>query len=79
MVPLRLRAIEGSGVCATGAIEESVMDITHVFDLLQRGTLARKQSATAMNARSSRSHAIFTLTLEQDKSLAMVGSGDEAG
>ena len=32
---------------------------------LEQGSASRATGATAMNSRSSRSHAIFTITLEQ--------------
>jgi hypothetical protein len=35
--------------------------------LLERGSAARATGATLMNEASSRSHAIFTLTLEQHR------------
>ena len=45
-----------------------------------QGTRARATAATGMNQRSSRSHAIFTITLEQRRRLAGgAAAGDESG
>lgn len=61
--PLPLRILEGSGVCAVGATEFRVTNKDQIYDILNIGTSHRSQEATAMNARSSRSHAIFTIQL----------------
>ena len=45
-----------------------------------QGTRARATAATGMNQRSSRSHAIFTITLEQRRRLSQESrEGDESG
>ncbi len=52
-----------------------------------QGSRCRATASTSMNARSSRSHAIFTITLEQRRSPASPagrpsrdgGGGDESG
>ena len=38
---------------------------TDMVRCLEQGSASRSTGATAMNSRSSRSHAIFTITLEQ--------------
>ncbi|CAM9140129.1 unnamed protein product [Chrysoparadoxa australica] len=55
-----------------GAKEEQVSDAEGMLMLLERGSLCRTTGSTLMNAHSSRSHAIFTVLLEQR-------IGDEAG
>jgi kinesin family protein 4/21/27 len=40
--------------------------------VLEQGTLGRATASTNMNANSSRSHAIFTITLEQRKKPVML-------
>ena len=40
-----------------------------------QGSLLRATAATGMNKRSSRSHAIFTITLEQRRTLAASAGG----
>ncbi|XP_037088371.1 chromosome-associated kinesin KIF4A-like, partial [Pollicipes pollicipes] len=56
---------DGKGVKVTGLTEVPVSDVTQTIACLERGGLCRVTGATAMNMRSSRSHAIFTVTLEQ--------------
>lgn len=60
-----LREAESGAVQVTGAIEELVQDADECLRLLERGTLARTTGSTLMNAQSSRSHAIFTVTMVQ--------------
>ena len=47
--------------------EEEVSSPEELLSVLQRGTLCRTTGSTDMNATSSRSHAIFTVTLRQEK------------
>jgi len=44
-----------------------------------QGSLLRATAATGMNKRSSRSHAIFTITLEQRRCLPAPSGGGGAG
>ena len=48
-----------------GATEETVKSPQDMLALLERGTLCRTTGSTDMNTHSSRSHAIFTIVLEQ--------------
>lgn len=48
-----------------GANEEGVSSYEEMLACLDRGTVCRSVGSTSMNAVSSRSHAIFTVTLEQ--------------
>ncbi|EGF83831.1 hypothetical protein BATDEDRAFT_8409, partial [Batrachochytrium dendrobatidis JAM81] len=52
--------------------EEVVNSPDELLSLLQRGTMCRTTASTDMNASSSRSHAIFTMTLRQEKSSVIV-------
>ncbi|KAI8901006.1 P-loop containing nucleoside triphosphate hydrolase protein [Globomyces pollinis-pini] len=45
--------------------EETVQSTAEILSILQRGSLCRTTGSTDMNATSSRSHAIFTVTLRQ--------------
>ncbi|KAL4115771.1 hypothetical protein PRIC2_012777 [Phytophthora ramorum] len=56
---------ENGEVQVTGASEVEVGDSDECSRLLERGTLCRTTGSTLMNAHSSRSHAIFTLTMVQ--------------
>ncbi|GMF15466.1 unnamed protein product [Phytophthora lilii] len=60
-----LREAEGGEVQVTGASEVEVVDSDECMRLLERGTLCRTTGSTLMNAHSSRSHAIFTVTMVQ--------------
>jgi len=48
----------------TGAREEVAMDIHTAMHYLERGNLNRSTAETLMNSSSSRSHAIFTISIE---------------
>ncbi|GBF91684.1 kinesin family member heavy chain [Raphidocelis subcapitata] len=54
-----------SGVTLSGAVEREVHSREEMVAVLEQGSLCRAVGATNMNNRSSRSHAIFTITLEQ--------------
>ncbi|TMW56713.1 hypothetical protein Poli38472_006723 [Pythium oligandrum] len=69
-----LREGEGGEVQVTGAVEELVEDADQCMRLLERGTLCRTTGSTLMNAHSSRSHAIFTVSMIQH--IPMDGVGD---
>ena len=60
----------------TGLTEEPVADVAALCGALHRGMSSRATASTAMNSRSSRSHAIFTITLEQTCAAAAAGEGD---
>lgn len=50
-----------------GLTERQVVSASEMVGCLELGNSARTVGSTAMNAASSRSHAIFTVTLEQRK------------
>ena len=60
-----IREVAGGGICLAGAAEREVRSQAEMVAALEAGTLLRATAATRMNAASSRSHAIFTITLEQ--------------
>ncbi|KAK1945275.1 Kinesin-like protein KIF21A [Phytophthora citrophthora] len=60
-----LREGENGEVQVMGASEVEVVDADECMRLLERGTLCRTTGSTLMNAHSSRSHAIFTVTMVQ--------------
>lgn len=60
-----VREMPSGGVCLSGATEVPVSGIEDMVACVERGTLCRATSATGMNRRSSRSHAIFTISLEK--------------
>jgi Kinesin motor domain len=75
---ISIREMPNGSMCIAGATDIDI-DLTqgsetskrHVFDLLMQGTMSRATSMTLMNARSSRSHAVFSLTLEQRRESPM--------
>jgi len=58
-------------VVVVGAREEAVKSPADMLACLERGTLVRTTGSTDMNAHSSRSHAIFSVILEQHLSAAV--------
>ena len=51
------------GIKIPGLTERTVCGVSETMELLERASEGRVTAATAMNAHSSRSHAIFTLTV----------------
>ncbi|EST10124.1 Kinesin, motor domain protein [Kalmanozyma brasiliensis GHG001] len=73
-----LRIIEDrSRVLITGLREEIVTSPSVVLDLLQRGQEERHVGATDWNERSSRSHCVFTLTIESHPRTSSPDTGKE--
>ena len=62
---LRVRQHPVSGPFVDGLSSYIVPDFESVMALLKKGDSARTIASTNMNERSSRSHAIFTMTLSQ--------------
>ncbi|XP_040174420.1 chromosome-associated kinesin KIF4A-like isoform X2 [Anopheles arabiensis] len=61
--PVDIREAVGGDIILQGLTEVAAGGVQSAFDCLARGSLGRVVRATAMNNVSSRSHAIFTLTL----------------
>jgi hypothetical protein len=62
---LEIREDRRKGVFVSALSEWVVTNPNDVINLLKRGTLCRKTAATRMNDVSSRSHAVFTIIVEQ--------------
>eukprot|EP00741_Cyanophora_paradoxa_P018513 tig00021070_g17872.t2 len=60
-----IREDPNGGIFLTGVREEAVTTEEEMAASLERGTLSRTTGSTQMNERSSRSHAIFTVMMEQ--------------
>ncbi|XP_050544001.1 chromosome-associated kinesin KIF4 [Daktulosphaira vitifoliae] len=56
---------DGRGICIPGLTEIGVNNFDSTLQCLVQGSSGRATGATAMNAQSSRSHCIFTLTISQ--------------
>uniref|UniRef100_H2SBR4 Kinesin family member 4 n=1 Tax=Takifugu rubripes TaxID=31033 RepID=H2SBR4_TAKRU len=74
--PISIREDPKEGIKIVGLTERQVVSASEMVGCLELGNSARTVGSTAMNAASSRSHAIFTVTLEQrrgtDKSDSIV-------
>ncbi|XP_018404227.1 PREDICTED: chromosome-associated kinesin KIF4 [Cyphomyrmex costatus] len=58
---------DGKNIRIVGVTEKQVEDAQETLECLAQGSMGRVTGATAMNAHSSRSHAIFTLCIRQQK------------
>ncbi|KAF8089454.1 hypothetical protein N665_0505s0004 [Sinapis alba] len=61
---LQLREDLGNGVYVENLVEHNVRTVNDVLKLLLQGAANRKIAATHMNSESSRSHSVFTCTIE---------------
>ncbi|GAA5922248.1 hypothetical protein JCM3775_005672 [Rhodotorula graminis] len=64
---VQIREDKGGQILLQGIREVKVSSAAHVMDLLAQGSTLRQTGATDMNAQSSRSHAIFSLTVTRRK------------
>jgi hypothetical protein len=65
LTPLHLREAEGGGAAVVGAIERICATPADALAALAEGCRVRATGATGMNVTSSRSHAVFSVTLRQ--------------
>lgn len=63
-VGLYLREHIKKGVFVVGAVEQAVSSAAETYQVLSRGWRNRRVASTSMNRESSRSHAVFTITIE---------------
>ncbi|KAG5122501.1 hypothetical protein JHK84_040841 [Glycine max] len=64
-VPIQIRETVNGGITLAGVTEAEVKTKEEMSSYLSRGSLSRATGSTNMNSQSSRSHAIFTITMEQ--------------
>ena len=64
---LAIREDAEGGIFVAGAEEREVSSLDEILGHLERGTGCRSTASTHMNEHSSRSHAIFTVQVEQRK------------
>ncbi|GAA6047599.1 hypothetical protein JCM3770_001583 [Rhodotorula araucariae] len=64
---VQIREDKAGHIWLQGIREAKVTNAEQVMDLLAQGSTLRQTSATGMNAQSSRSHAIFSLTVTRRK------------
>ncbi|KAL9680912.1 hypothetical protein QQ045_012693 [Rhodiola kirilowii] len=81
-LPIQIRETSNGVITLTGCTEVNVCTLQEMAACLEQGSLCRATGSTNMNNQSSRSHAIFTITLEQkakhDPSVIMDSSTDES-
>ncbi|KAI4321438.1 hypothetical protein MLD38_034819 [Melastoma candidum] len=80
-VPIQIRETVSGGITLAGVTEPEVNSKEEMANYLSRGSISRATGSTDMNSQSSRSHAIFTITMEQKKNPGFVGgaSHDDTG
>ncbi|KAM7374073.1 hypothetical protein PAMP_006750 [Pampus punctatissimus] len=71
---ISIREDPKDGIKIVGLTEKQVFSAHEMVGCLEVGNAARTVASTAMNAASSRSHAIFTITLEQRRGSDKVDS-----
>lgn len=64
-------------ILLTGSRQVEVNSVEDLMNVLNQGSTLRQTDATAINARSSRSHAVFSLNLVQKKSKLQSAQGAE--
>ncbi|KAL5207040.1 hypothetical protein ABZP36_031475 [Zizania latifolia] len=69
-VPIQIRETGNGGITLAGVTEAEVKTKEEMASFLARGSSSRATASTNMNSQSSRSHAIFTISIEQKKSTA---------
>ncbi|KAM7514365.1 hypothetical protein LguiA_003948 [Lonicera macranthoides] len=76
--PIQIRESSNGVITLAGSTERSVKTLKEMADCLEQGSLSRATGSTNMNNQSSRSHAIFTITLEQMRKLNPNVPGDSS-
>uniref|UniRef100_A0A0E0K545 Kinesin motor domain-containing protein n=1 Tax=Oryza punctata TaxID=4537 RepID=A0A0E0K545_ORYPU len=66
-VPIQIRETGNGGITLAGVTEAEVKTKEEMASFLARGSSSRATGSTNMNSQSSRSHAIFTISMEQKK------------
>ncbi|KAI3820239.1 hypothetical protein L1987_07783 [Smallanthus sonchifolius] len=79
--PIQIRETATGGISLAGVTEAEVTSQDEMASFLLRGSVCRATGSTNMNSQSSRSHAIFTITMEQKKLSGMTNgvAHDDAG
>lgn len=76
--PIQIRETSSGVITLAGSTECNVKTLKEMADCLEQGSLSRATGSTNMNNQSSRSHAIFTITLEQMRKLNPTIPGDSS-
>ena len=62
---ISIRENSKGNIVLNGLSEEEVQSAKEIYTYLEQGSLARQTASTNMNATSSRSHAIFTISIDR--------------
>ncbi|CAK9197574.1 unnamed protein product [Sphagnum troendelagicum] len=73
--PIQIRETSNGGITLAGVTESDVNSLNEMATCLETGSLCRATGSTNMNSSSSRSHAIFTITVEQRRKWDMAPTG----
>ncbi|XP_052188411.1 kinesin-like protein KIN-4A isoform X1 [Diospyros lotus] len=76
--PIQIRETSNGVITLAGTTEVNVRTLKEMASYLEHGSLNRATGSTNMNNQSSRSHAIFTITLEQMRKLNAAFPGDSS-
>ncbi|XP_048335456.1 kinesin-like protein KIN-4A [Ziziphus jujuba] len=74
---IQIRETSNGAITLAGSTEVSVSTLQEMASCLEQGSLSRATGSTNMNNQSSRSHAIFTITLEQMRKINSVFPGND--
>ncbi|RZC48473.1 hypothetical protein C5167_016901 [Papaver somniferum] len=74
--PIQIRESSNGVITLAGSTEVGVSALKEMAACLEQGSLSRATGSTNMNNQSSRSHAIFTITLEQIRKPKPASPGD---
>ncbi|KAJ4887807.1 P-loop containing nucleoside triphosphate hydrolases superfamily protein [Raphanus sativus] len=77
--PIQIRETASGGITLAGVTEAQVKTKEEMGSYLAKGSLCRATACTNMNSQSSRSHAIFTITLQQKKISCSLGTNEVGG
>uniref|UniRef100_A0A8D8UHF4 Kinesin-like protein KIF21B n=1 Tax=Cacopsylla melanoneura TaxID=428564 RepID=A0A8D8UHF4_9HEMI len=64
---IKIHEDSGHSIYVTGATSKLIRSSTEAMNALRQGALSRTTASTQMNSQSSRSHAIFTLHIQQKR------------
>ncbi|KAK3859205.1 hypothetical protein Pcinc_034655 [Petrolisthes cinctipes] len=74
---IRIHEDSGGGIYVTGVTTRTVNCLSDTLGCLRAGAVSRTTAATNMNTQSSRSHAIFTLMVKQQRLAPAAEEGEE--
>ncbi|KAI5065342.1 hypothetical protein GOP47_0020037 [Adiantum capillus-veneris] len=76
---IQIRENMNGEITLAGVTESGVRNLEEMAACLEQGSLCRATASTNMNTRSSRSHAIFTIALEQKRIAENLTKGSTGG